>query len=115
MHGTADRPRLSVFRSKAHLTVQLIDDNAGQTLLAMNDQKLPKSKEKKSDKAGLPTAAKRLQAGPGIARAHALGKLLAEEAKKNGITRVVFDRGGYAYHGKIQAIADGARAGGLDF
>lgn len=106
LHGTADRPRLSVFRSKSHVVVQLVDDVGGKTLLSVHDRKLPVVKTQKKNTRRM---------SPGITRAYALGALLAEQAKKQGITRVVFDRGGYTYHGRIQAVADGARAGGLAF
>lgn len=92
--GTAGRPRLSVFRSNKMLYAQLIDDVKGATLAAAS------LKEIKSD-------AKRIQ------KAGALGKLIAEKAKKINVTAAVFDRGGYAYHGRVKALADGAREGGL--
>ena len=102
--GTADRPRLSVFRSAQHLTAQLIDDAAGKTLAAASDREC---------------AAERLKAGAEmnrkVALAREVGKMLAERAKARGITVVVFDRGGYAYHGRVKAVAEGAREGGLKF
>jgi len=94
--GTAQRPRLSVFRSLSHLYVQLIDDEAGQTLVSVKDVEI-KTKAKKSEVA--------LE----------VGKLLAQKALAKKITTVVFDRGGYKFHGRVKAIADGARAGGLKF
>lgn len=102
VHGTAQRPRLSVFRSARHLVVQLVDDGGAQTLLGLTDQHVSKGDAPKD-------------ATPGVARAWALGKLLAERAKGKGISRIVFDRGGYAYHGQVRAVAEGARAGGLQF
>ena len=96
--GIAQRPRLSVFRSHRHLYVQLVDDAAGKTLL------------------GCSTQDERLkQATPrgNVSSATALGKLIATEAKKQGITRVVFDRGGYLYHGRVKAVADAVRAEGV--
>lgn len=94
--GTAQRPRLSVFRSLNHLYVQLIDDEVGQTLVSAKDTEI-KSKGKKSE------------------LAWAVGKLLAKKASEKKIAKVVFDRGRYQYHGRVKAVADGARAGGLKF
>jgi large subunit ribosomal protein L18 len=95
------RPRLSVFRSSKHIYAQIIDDAAGQTLAAASslDGGL---------KAGLTT-------GANIAAASAVGKLIAERAKAAGVERVVFDRGAYLFHGRVKALADAAREGGLDF
>ena len=95
--GTAERPRLSVFRSNRGLFLQLIDDAAGRTLASALSREL---------------AAKKLV---GLELAQELGKLLAEKAKAKKISQVVFDRGAYKYHGKVKAVADGARAGGLEF
>lgn len=97
--GTAERPRLAVCRSLKHISVQIIDDVKAQTICAVSDHGL---KGKKS--AVKPTEA-----------AQAVGKLVAEKAIAKGIKTVVFDRGGYAYHGRIKALAEGARAGGLFF
>ena len=98
MHGTAERPRLVVFRSLKHITAQLVDDDRGVTLLGVNDR---------SEGIQVEGAGK-------VAKGKATGKLLAERAKAAGITRVVFDRAGYRYHGRVQAVADGAREGGLE-
>jgi len=96
--GTKDCPRLSVFRSNQHIYAQLIDDVNAVTLLSASDLKIKKiSKMTKSD----------------IAKE--VGKLLAAKAEEHKIERVVFDRGGYKYHGRIKAVADGAREGGLKF
>ena len=100
--GTQARPRLNVFRSSAHLYCQVIDDLAGHTLVAASDldedvQKLVGDKATKTD------------------RAKAVGAVIAERAKAAGITMVVFDRGGFLYHGRIKAVAEGAREGGLVF
>ena len=95
--GSAARPRLAVNRSARHIFAQLIDDGAGRTLAA----------------ASTLDASVRDAAGDKKARAHEVGKLLADRAKEAGITAVVFDRGGYAYHGRVAALADGAREGGL--
>ncbi len=95
--GTADRPRLAVFRSLQHINVQLIDDVAKKTLVSATDIELTVKGNKKVEKAEL------------------VGKLLAEKAIKAGIKAVVFDRRAYKYHGRVQKVADGARAGGLKF
>jgi len=95
------RPRLSVFRSSRHIYAQVIDDNAGRTLAAASSL----------DK-GLRAS---LKSGAGKEAATAVGKLIAERAKAAGIAEVVFDRGGYLYHGRVKALAEAAREGGLDF
>ena len=97
--GTPARPRLAVFRSGRHITAQVIDDSAGRTLAA----------------AATVEAALRGAGGGNIAAATAVGKLVAERAKAAGVTQVVFDRGGNRYHGRIAALADAAREGGLKF
>jgi len=99
VQGTPQRPRLNVFRSSANIYVQIIDDTAGHTLIAAS------SKEAAIASAG----------GDKTARAEAVGKLAAERAVEKGIKMVVFDRGGYLYHGRVKAVAEGARAGGLEF
>ena len=101
LHGSAGRPRLAVFRSLKHIAAQLIDDDAGRTLAAADTR----SKEFRQQHGS----------GGNVAGAKALGTLLAERAKAVGITRAVFDRGGDKYHGRIKALADAARAGGLVF
>jgi large subunit ribosomal protein L18 len=95
------RPRLCVFRSSKHIYAQIIDDVAGRTLAAA-------SSLEKDLKSSLKTGADKAAAG-------AVGKLVAERAKKAGIDNVVFDRGAYRFHGRIKALADGAREGGLSF
>lgn len=100
IRGTAARPRLSVFRSNSSMYAQLINDEAGKTVAFAT------LKEVKVDKKGT---------GSGIAKATELGKLLAEKAKKAGFSAAVFDRGAYAYHGRVKAFAEGAREGGLKF
>ncbi|HET6579517.1 MAG TPA: 50S ribosomal protein L18 [Gemmatimonadales bacterium] len=97
--GTAGRPRLAVFRSLKHIYAQLVDDERGVTLLGVGDT---------SEGIQIEGAGK-------VARGKAVGKLLAEKAKAAGVTRVVFDRAGYRYHGRVQAVANGAREGGLEF
>ncbi|NLY56032.1 MAG: 50S ribosomal protein L18 [Firmicutes bacterium] len=99
--GTAERPRLSVFRSLNHIYAQIIDDTTGNTLVAASTL----DKELKGQ----------LKYGGNIEAAKAVGKLVAEKAKAKGITRVVFDRGGNLYHGRVKALADSAREGGLEF
>ena len=100
--GTAERPRLSVHRSLAHMYAQLIDDRTGRTLASASDLEV---------KAGAPAADKKSKGE----RATAVGKAIAERAKAAGIAEVVFDRGGYRYHGRIKAMADAARGSGLKF
>ena len=99
--GTAERPRLSVYRSNKHIYAQLIDDDAQRTLAAA-------STVQAEIKSGL-------EHTDDVAAAEAVGKAIAEKAKALGITEVVFDRGGYVYHGKVAALADAAREAGLDF
>ncbi len=94
--GSAERPRLSVFRANQHIYGQLIDDAAGKTIISASSLEL-KAKVKKSE------------------AATEVGKLVAKKALEKGIKAVVFDRGGYAYHGRVKALADGAREGGLVF
>jgi large subunit ribosomal protein L18 len=96
--GTAERPRLAVFRSNRGIEAQLVDDEAGRTVASASWLGLPKSF--KGDKS---------------AQAAEVGKLLAKNAKSAGVEAVVFDRGGYLYHGRVKALADGAREGGLQF
>ena len=97
--GTAERPRLVVFRSLKHIYAQLVNDDQGVTLLGVSDA---------SEGVDSTTAGK-------VNRAKATGKLLAEKAKAAGVSKVVFDRAGYRYHGRVQAVAEGAREGGLEF
>ena len=99
IHGTAARPRLAVFRSNKHLSVQIIDDDAGTTVAAASTTE--------SDL--------RSASGSTVDAATAVGKLVAERAKTAGIEKVVFDRGGFAYHGRIAAVATAAREAGLEF
>ena len=96
--GTAERPRLCVFRSENHIYAQIIDDVAGNTLVSAST--VEKSFEGK---------------GSNIEAAKKIGAVIAERALQKGIEEVVFDRGGYIYHGRVQALADGAREGGLKF
>lgn len=95
--GDSDRPRLAVFRSLRHIAVQVIDDRKGHTLVSAS------TAEKDGNKGGNVDAAK------------TIGKLIAERCVEKGIKRVVFDRGGFLYHGRVKALADAAREGGLEF
>ena len=99
VHGTEERPRLAVFRSIKHIYAQVIDDSKGHTIAAAGSA---------DKKAGVTN-------GGNIAGAKEVGKLIAERAKEKGVTKVVFDRGGYLYHGRVKALADAAREGGLEF
>jgi len=98
--GIAQKPRLNVFRSSKHIYAQLIDDEKGHTLVAASslDQKIKDGEGKTKTEV-----------------AREVGKLLADYALRQGITEVVFDRGGYLYHGRVKALAEGAREGGLEF
>jgi large subunit ribosomal protein L18 len=98
VHGTAERPRLVVFRSNSGIEAQLVDDNEGNTLAAASWLHLKKSFK-----------------GNKTQQAAEVGKLLAEKAKQANLERAVFDRGGYLYHGRVKALADAAREGGLKF
>lgn len=101
LRGRPQTPRLNVFRSLKHIYAQIIDDTRGHTLISASSL----NKEVR----------KTLKMGANTAAAKVVGKVLAERAKAAGITRVVFDRGGYAYHGRVKALADAAREGGLQF
>jgi large subunit ribosomal protein L18 len=100
--GTGERPRLNVYRSVNHIYVQLIDDATHTTLVSASSLEQGKDGKKHI-------------AGGNIASAKQVGKLIAERAKEKGIEAVVFDRGGYLYHGRVKAVADAAREGGLKF
>jgi large subunit ribosomal protein L18 len=97
MSGHAQRPRLNVYRSLNHIYAQLIDDAAGTTIASAS------------------TMAAKVKTGGNVAAAREVGKLIAERAKEKGIKKVVFDRGGYIYHGRVKALADAAREAGLEF
>jgi large subunit ribosomal protein L18 len=97
LSGTAERPRLAVFRSVKHIYAQVIDDRSGTTLVSAS------------------TMEKDAPNGGNVAGASAIGKLVAERAKEKGISAVVFDRGGFLYHGRVKALADAARESGLKF
>jgi len=102
LSGTPERPRLAVFRSVAHIYAQVIDDTGGKTLVSASSV----DKDGKGGRSG---------SGGNVAGAKLIGKLVAERAKEKGITKVVFDRGGYHYHGRVKALAEAARAAGLEF
>ncbi len=92
--GTPERPRLVVFRSLKHITAQIVDDTTGRTMMTVTSVKLEGKKSEKSVQ---------------------VGKMIAEKAMAAGVSKVVFDRAGYKYHGRVKAVADGAREGGLEF
>jgi large subunit ribosomal protein L18 len=100
LQGTSERPRLNVYRSLNHIYVQVIDDLSGKTLVSAS------TAEGKKESRGT---------GGNVAAAKAVGKSIAERAKAKGVTKVVFDRGGYIYHGRVKALADAAREAGLQF
>ena len=99
--GTSERPRLNVFRSLRHIYAQIINDEVGHTLVSASTSEV----EVKKQIEGLNKAA----------QAHLVGKVLAERALACGVTKVVFDRGGFKYHGRVKALAEGSREGGLEF
>jgi len=101
LYGRAQLPRLSVFRSINHIYAQIVDDTRGQTLVSASTR----DKEVRTT----------LKTGGNVAAAKVVGQALAKRASAAGISRVVFDRGGYAYHGRVKALADGAREAGLKF
>jgi large subunit ribosomal protein L18 len=100
VRGTAERPRLNVYRSVNHIYAQLINDDEGKTVVSASSAEGEKGKRR---------------AGGNVASAKDIGKLIAERAQQKGVKKVVFDRGGYLYHGRIKALADAARAAGLEF
>ena len=99
--GTLERPRVSIFKSNKNIFVQFIDDTSGKTILS---NKLKETKTKAKNKKENKTK-----------RAQEIGQVMAGEAEKAGITKIVFDRGGFKYHGRVKAIADGLRKGGIKF
>jgi len=101
VHGEPDRPRLNIFRSEKHIYAQVIDDRKGHTLAAASDAE--------------PALKTRLASVKPMERAKLIGETVAQRALDKGVKKVVFDRAGYKYHGRIKALADGARAGGLEF
>jgi large subunit ribosomal protein L18 len=102
--GTGDRPRLTVFRSLSHIYVQVVDDMHGRTIAAA-------STVEPAVKSALPAGSR----GGNVEGAKAIGKTIAERLREKGVTRVVFDRNGFLYHGRVKAVADAARAAGLEF
>jgi large subunit ribosomal protein L18 len=100
VQGSEERPRLNVYRSLNHIYAQVIDDLHGRTLVSASS-----AEGKKEDR----------RTGGNVAAAKAVGKAIAERAKAKGVTKVVFDRGGYIYHGRVKALADAAREAGLQF
>lgn len=119
IYGTATRPRLCVFRSNKHIYAQLIDDEGRKTLVAASDldlkEKKKLSKDAKSQTKNLKNGEKGERRTKNIDIAHEVGKLLAQKSLTKKIEKVVFDRGGYKYHGIVKSLAEGVRAGGLKF
>jgi large subunit ribosomal protein L18 len=105
MQGTAERPRLNVYRSLNHIYVQVIDDLHGRTLVSASTAEGEKAEGTKDAR----------RTGGNVASAKVVGKTIAERLKAKGVTKVVFDRGGYIYHGRVKALADAAREAGLQF
>jgi large subunit ribosomal protein L18 len=101
VRGVTQAPRVNIFRSSAHIYAQVVDDSRGHTLVAVSSRDAE--------------VRKTIKTGGNVAAAKAVGKELAKRVLAAGITRVVFDRGGYAYHGRVKALADAAREGGLKF
>jgi len=101
MQGTSERPRLNVYRSLNHIYVQVIDDLHGQTLVSASSAEGKKKEERRS--------------GGNVAAAKTVGKIVAERLQAKGVNKVVFDRGGYIYHGRVKALADAASEAGLQF
>jgi len=97
LSGTAERPRLNVYRSLNHIYAQIIDDHKGETIVSAS------------------SLASKQKTGGNVASAKEIGKAIAQAAVAKGVKRVVFDRGGYLYHGRVRALAEGAREGGLEF
>lgn len=122
VYGTARRPRLCVFRSAKHIYAQLVNDEKGQTLIAASDLELKRKNSAKKPKITRPELVvkkgikdKEKERTRKVAVAFEVGKLIAEKALKKKIEKVVFDRGGYKYHGRVKSLAEGAREGGLKF
>ena len=101
LQGSGERPRLNVYRSLNHIYAQVIDDHTGKTLASASTAQGGKKGEKRT--------------GGNVASAKDIGKLIAQRAQEKGVKKVVFDRGGYLYHGRIKALADAAREAGLEF
>jgi large subunit ribosomal protein L18 len=135
VRGTPERPRLAIFRSLLHIYAQIVDDTKGQTIVAAASSEkalrgsaaapaapapepaaeTPASKGGKGEKKGAKKGPPAKASGGNVAGAKLIGKTIAERAKEKGIKQVVFDRGGYIYHGRVKALADAAREAGLEF
>jgi large subunit ribosomal protein L18 len=116
--GTPEHPRFSVYKSLRRIYAQIIDDAAGRTLVAANTAGVLMEKSQRSERSKKSQKSQKKMKGVSLVSKEAaarLGELIAEKAKKAKITQVVFDRGGYKYHGRIKALADAARAAGLHF
>ena len=112
LQGTAERPRLNIYRSLNHIYVQVIDDLNGKTVVSASSAEGKKNDGKKNDGK---KAEGNKSTGGNVAAAKSVGKAIAERAKEKGVKKVVFDRGGYIYHGRVKALADAAREAGLEF
>ena len=106
VQGSGERPRACVFRSNTHIYAQIIDDDTGNTIASASSLKIDPKSVKSSDK--------KKKTSKKIALAHEVGKQLAAAAKEKGVSKVSFDRGGYIYHGRVAAVAEGLRSGGLE-
>jgi len=117
VRGTGERPRLAVFRSLSHIYAQVIDDRKGHTLAAASSGEKASGEKKSDDKKSEKASGEKGKTpnGGNVAGAEQVGKLIAERAKAQGVKKVVFDRGGYLYHGRVKALADAARKAGLEF
>jgi large subunit ribosomal protein L18 len=105
LRGTPQRPRLNIYRSLNHIYAQLIDDNDGRTIVSANS----------NEGSGKAKQGEAKKTGGNVASAKSVGKIIAERAKAKGVDKVVFDRGGYLYHGRVKALAEAAREAGLQF
>jgi large subunit ribosomal protein L18 len=114
MTGSQERPRLNIYRSTNHIYAQVIDDEKGVTIVSAATTAGSKG-EKKDDKAKAEKGKTKKKTGGNLASAKEVGKLIAQRAQEKGIKSVVFDRGGYLYHGRVKALADAAREAGLEF
>ena len=115
LEGTAARPRLNVYRSLNHIYAQLVDDASGVTLVSASTVEGGKEAKAAKGEAGKDNKKNAKRTGGNVASAKAIGKVIAQRAHEKGVKKVVFDRGGYLYHGRIKALAEAAREAGLEF
>jgi large subunit ribosomal protein L18 len=120
VRGTGDRPRLSVYRSLSHIYAQVIDDDSGKTLVSVSSLRMEMSAAEVKEAAGTEEEGKKKKKekkpeGLKVRRSRAVGKAIAEKAISLGIKKVVFDRAGFLYHGRVAALAEAARKNGLEF